>query len=86
MADDTGEDLYSDQGSSEPYQAEAEPSDESGKTALLPKSFFGGKDLRPGTACAVRVERVLEDQIEVSYAHSGERPMERDEEMESMME
>lgn len=85
MASDTGEDLYSDQ-SSEPYQAESETSEEGGQTALVPKSFFGGKDLKPGATCAIRVDRVLEDQVEVSYAHSGQKPMERDEEMERMME
>lgn len=38
-----------------------------GKTALLPISFFEGKELTPGTECKVRVEAVQEDQVEVSY-------------------
>jgi hypothetical protein len=38
------------------------------ETALLPKSFFpDSKEVEPGKICKVRVERVLEDEVEVSY-------------------
>jgi hypothetical protein len=35
------------------------------ETALLPKSLFHGKDLKPGDKCDVTIVRVLEDQVEV---------------------
>lgn len=42
-------------------------------TAVLPKSFFpGGKELAPGSECTVRVERVHDDSVEVSYSQSEE--------------
>jgi hypothetical protein len=67
MADD----YMSDSGPTEggnptPPPEEGEEQAES-KTALLPISFFEGKELTPGTECKVRVEGVQEDQVEVSY-------------------
>ena len=35
--------------------------------AVLPKDFFQGKDLKPGTECKVRIERVMDDEVQVSY-------------------
>lgn len=74
MPQNTGEDLYSDAApvTAAPEEAEAAPADESAETALLPKTFFAGKDLAPGTECTVRVEQVMEDQVAVSYVpHEG---------------
>jgi len=37
------------------------------ETALLPRSFFQGKDIEIGKTCEVKVEGIFEDEIEVSY-------------------
>lgn len=37
------------------------------ETALLPRSFFQGKDLEVGKTCKIKVEGIFEDEIEVSY-------------------
>lgn len=37
------------------------------ETAVLPKSFFQGKDLEIGKTCEIKVEGIFEDEIEVSY-------------------
>ena len=54
----------------------AETEDQTGTdepTALLPKSLFGDKDLKPGRACKVKVMRVYDDEVEVAYVpHDGE--------------
>jgi hypothetical protein len=93
MAEDSGEDLYSDQGAP-PAAAPAENADqapdEGAQTALLPKSFFPDEP-RPGKVCRVRVEQVMDDQVAVSYEKSEEggetagAPMPRDEEMAGYM-
>jgi hypothetical protein len=36
-------------------------------TALLPIAFFEGKELEPGSTCTVKISRVLDDQVEVTY-------------------
>lgn len=43
------------------------PAESTSNTALIPTDFFGGKELEPGTECLVRIERVLDGQVEVSY-------------------
>ena len=56
----------------QPVQEKTEPKNDE-RTALLPLSFFEGKEVTPGTVCKVRVERVHEDQAEVTYLpHSEE--------------
>lgn len=60
--DDMGE-------SSAPTKKDESPSE----TALLPKSFFQGKDLEIGKTCKVRVERLLEDDVEVSYVRHKDK-------------
>ena len=69
------------------------PSESEASTALLPNDFFQGKELKPGTECKVRSERVLDGQVEVTYvAHESEEPEvgaepePADEEMTSYME
>jgi hypothetical protein len=49
-------------------QPESKP--DQAKTALLPISFFQGKELTPGHVCEVRVEQVMDDQVSVSYVGS----------------
>lgn len=41
-------------------------------TALLPTDFFQGKELTPGAECKVRIRRVLQDQVEVTYVPHGD--------------
>ena len=49
--------------------------DKASRTALIPTEFFGDKDLKPGTECKVRIERVLDGQVQVSYVeHDEEEP------------
>jgi len=35
--------------------------------ALLPTDFFGGKNLQPGDTCNVKIVKVLDGQVQVSY-------------------
>jgi hypothetical protein len=48
---------------------EGAPNDDqpASQVALLPMDFFGGKDLQPGHTCKVKIEKVLDDQVQVSY-------------------
>ena len=68
------------------------PSEGSAQTALLPTDFFQGKELTPGTECSVRIERVLDGQVEVTYVphgaepEVGAEPTPEDEEMAGYME
>lgn len=50
------------------------------KTALLPKDFFGSKELEVGKECKVRIESIMDDEVQVSYV-----PHEDKSEMESEM-
>jgi hypothetical protein len=88
MDANSGEEYYSN-ASPQPAAAPDESEDsESQSTALLPKSFFGGKELKPGAQCRIRIKQVMEDQVAVAYGgHEGSASpmMERDEEMEQMM-
>jgi len=76
--------MYSDRSTSR-SDAEVSESDKPKNdkgTALIPKSFFpGDKELEPGNECTVKVERVLDDQVEVSYSHSKAKESEDDDEM-----
>ena len=46
--------------------------DDGGKTSILPRSFFGGKDLKPGDKCEVTVSAVHENDVEVTPCDSGD--------------
>ena len=78
--------MYSDSGDSTPSPAASKPEgsgeDEQKEgdtaTALLPKSFFGSKPLEPGTRCEVEIEKVHEDEVQVSYV-----PMDKSKDKES---
>lgn len=50
-----------------------------GNTALLPKSLFGGKELKPGDTVTLKVSQVHEDEIAVEVAESepAEQPQEQ---------
>lgn len=47
--------------------SEVEGSEEESEQALLPKSFFAGKELEVGKKCEVRVEGIYDDEVAVSY-------------------
>jgi hypothetical protein len=40
------------------------------KPALLPLSFFQGKELKPGDTCTIQIQQVMDDQASVSYVGS----------------
>lgn len=43
--------------------------DKDGETALLPKSFFEGQELKPGEQYYVEIVRAYEDEVLVKYPH-----------------
>ena len=61
-----------------PPQGDQAPDDakqhqDDAQTGVLPKDFFQGKDLKPGTECKVRIEQVMDDEVAVTYVpHSTE--------------
>lgn len=71
------DDMYSDA----PEGAAAAPAPESdeGKesseepTAVLPKNFFAPEDLKPGYVCKVKIDKVFDDQVAVTYLGSGDK-------------
>lgn len=68
------DDYYSDsmESSSEEEDEDQEAKDDSTQTALLPKSFFQGKNLSVGKQCKVEIVRLLEDEAEVKYVPHSE--------------
>jgi hypothetical protein len=46
--------------------------EEDHQTALLPLKFFEGQELKPGEQYYVTVERVFENEVEVSYPKKDE--------------
>lgn len=95
MADN--EDYYSDGGETG-ADAGNESTPESSKidtetqTALLPKAFFGDKELKPGVKCEVEIKEIYEGDVMVAYVPHGEgkpdesETPENEDEMASMME
>lgn len=58
----------------EKSESEIEATEDESEQALLPKSFFGGKDLEVGKKCEVRVEGIYDEEIAVSYVpHKKDR-------------
>lgn len=47
--------------------SEVEAAEDETETALLPRSFFQGKNIEVGKKCEIRVEGIFDDEIEVSY-------------------
>lgn len=61
--------------------------DDAGNTALLPKDFFEGKDIKPGQQYYVEVVRLYENEVEVKYPHEVKEERataEADDALESM--
>jgi hypothetical protein len=64
---------------------ETENEDSSEETALLPKSFFHGKALKPGNVCKIKVDEVYEDEVMVSYVRHDSDSEDSEDKPESMM-
>lgn len=47
-------------------QNSSEPTDNA-QTALLPKEFFGDKELNVGDECKIKIVHIYEDEVEVEY-------------------
>lgn len=62
-------------------ELDAEGNEKTMAPALLPKSVLGGKRVEPGDKLILRIDKVLEDEIAVSYA-SGASVEEEPEEPE----
>lgn len=65
-----GDDNYGDAAMPEAASADTAAPQEAGdsaSTGLLPREFFQGKDLTPGTKCEIEVVKVHDDQAEVRY-------------------
>lgn len=45
-------------------QPEAKEGDEGGQTFIVPKSAFGGRELKPGDKCDIEVKAVHENDVE----------------------
>lgn len=86
MADDTNE-YYGGESSDDapemPDEKE-ESKDMEGETALLPKSFFVGQDLKPGDEFYVEVVREHEGEVEVKYGKGPDKGKEKSAMGESM--
>lgn len=58
--------------------------DSEGSTALLPKSFFEGQELKPGQQFYVEIVRSYEDEVEVKYPHQVKEEGQHDEANEKL--
>lgn len=67
------DDYYEDDGETMTKEAPAEDSDETeAQSALVPKSFFSGKDeLKVGDTEKVRVLRLMDDEVEIECVKKG---------------
>lgn len=72
------EDYFSDSPEPSSEKPSKEAKSDTDQTALLPKSFFQGKDLSVGKQCKVEIVRLLEDEAEVKYVrhNSDSKPKE----------
>lgn len=71
-----------------PEMSAEEAAEDESEQALLPRSFFTGKDLEVGSTCKVKVEGIYDDEVSVSYVKhekDGEKEKSDDESMDGMM-
>ena len=52
-------------------ESEMEDSADDSDTALLPKTFFGSKELVVGKECKVKIERIMPEEVQVKYVPHG---------------
>lgn len=68
-----GENYYDDGPAQQPSAAPQDKEDKGeAQTALLPKAFFQGKDLQPGTRCEVEITQVHDEEVSVKYVEHDE--------------
>lgn len=60
--------------------------EEDGETALLPKSFFEGQEIKPGEQYYVEIVRAYEDEVLIRYPHKikGEEEESADDKIHAM--
>jgi hypothetical protein len=69
-----------------PEEHESKEQESGEETALLPKSFFAGKDIEPGSKCEVEVVHVYQDEVEVRYVkHDKKKDSDAKEDSEPSM-
>lgn len=68
MADEA---YFEDAADTAPETAPEESNTSETQTALLPKDFFGSKPLEVGTECKVRIEKIMDDEVQVAYVPHG---------------
>ena len=54
-----------------PETPESEEQESGEETALLPKRFFAGKSIEPGTKCQIEIVHGYDDEVEVKYVPHG---------------
>lgn len=59
---------------SEETGSETQDNQDSGETALIPKSITGGRDCKVGEQLVFRVNAIHDDQLEVSFVKYEEEP------------
>lgn len=72
--------------SNTPETPEKEGKEDEGETALLPKSFFEGQELKPGQQYYVEIVRSYEDEVEVKYPHKVKEEGDGEESANSKLE
>lgn len=91
------EDAPEESGEPKGPESEEQPEESGEPTATLPKSILAGKEFEPGDEVVLRIDKIMEDMIVVSYAPSkkgegeGKPPLkvgapQGDSEMASMLE
>lgn len=74
---------------SEPSESSDTPSEETKEgesTALLPKSFFAGKEIEPGSKCEVEIVHAYDDEVEVRYVPHETKSVDKSDSEPSMMD
>lgn len=71
-----------------PPEKRSDSDTDTNSTALLPKPFFHGKELKPGGRCTVEFVHVYDDEVEVKYVKDGSKsePKKASEPPDEMME
>lgn len=83
MAEDTTDYYQSGASPKEDDSSTPDKGDSMEDSALLPKSFFGSKELKVGSECKVKIEHLWEDEVEVSYVkHDKDKDEEDDDKSE----
>lgn len=60
-----------------PGKPEAKEGDEGGDTFIVPKSAFGGREVKPGDKCDITIKAVHENDVECSSCASGDEDEEQ---------